>query len=591
MLYPIVSLTRDKKTLNDIWYLAFDKKHEGINKQYFKKMPARVKEIAVAASINEQIVDREEYLSMDWVWYFHRFSMVENWKDKRIFLRFGSVSFRADVYLNGQLLGGHEGGYMPFEFEITDLVQYEKQNFLAVRVDNLLDATTIPQGNLDPKVGGVAGWRVDNLPNVHYDFFPYTGIHRPVVLYATNDSRFEKIQLTTLDVKNKQATLKAALAYSGFADTVEVIIDEIKFSAKLSLLANKKPATETMLTIKNIVPWSPENPRLYEITFKLWYRGDIVDIYVLPFGFRTIKISQGKILLNGKSVYFKGFGKHEDINIIGKGLSLPHLVKEHELFKWIGANSYRTSHYPYSEEAMQMADRQGIMVIDEVAANTLSMKSVADPVLRKKLAENHKLQIAELIERDYNHPAVVMWSLGNECETYAPEGKGYFRSMVAHAKTIDTSRPVTFVLLSGPNDPEADSFDVICMNTYPSWYKGCGRLDQIEAMLAPTIEGFWKKHKKPIIISEFGADTIPGLHSEYTLMWTEEYQVEMINRIIDVADKYPYVRGVHVWNFADFKVGQHTGRIVLNWKGVFTRERNPKMAAHELRKRWTKDKK
>ena len=133
---------------------------------------------------------------------------------------------------------------------------------------------------------------------------------------------------------------------------------------------------------------------------------------------------------------------------------------------------------------------------------------------------------------------------------------------------------------------EADSFDVICFNDYPSWYVNCSHYEQIGEMLRPKIEGFWKKYGKPVIISEFGADTIPGLHSEYNLMWSEEFQVEMLRRVLAVADEYPYVAGAHIWNFADFKVGQHTTRVTLNWKGLFTRERHPKLAAREIRKLW-----
>jgi beta-glucuronidase len=588
MLYPVTTLTRDKQVLDGIWHLAFDAKREGVKNKYFRAMPAGVREIAVSASINEQVTDRAQYHSMDWVWYFQGFWMPENWRAKRVFLRLGSANYRADVYLNGKLLGGHAGGYMPFEFEITDQVRYDVKNFLAVRVDNLLDATTIPQGSLPPRTGGVASWRVHNYPDVHYDFFPFTGIHRPVVLYATNETRLEKVRLTTLSLSGRTVRVEAQLAWSGPADSAEILVAEKKSSKKIALSRSRKPMATAMFSLSGITPWSMENPRLYTVTVRLWHHGDIVDIYELLFGFRTIAVRQGKILLNGKSIYFKGFGKHEDITVIGKGLSLPYLVKDHDLFRWIGANSYRTSHYPYSEEAMQMADRQGVLVIDEAAANTLSMRAVVDPTLRKQLSDAHKAHVTELIERDYNHPAVVMWSLGNECETYISETKGYFHDIVAHARKLDGSRPITFVINSGPgNEQEADSFDVICMNTYPSWYGHCGRLEQIDGLLAPTIEGFWKKYKKPILITEFGADTIPGLHSEHTLMWSEEYQVAMVKKIIDVADRYPYVRGVHIWNFADFKVGQHTGRIILNWKGVFTRERHPKMVAHSLRERWT----
>ncbi len=354
-------------------------------------------------------------------------------------------------------------------------------------------------------------------------------------------------------------------------------------------MSDGKATVSTLLRIPSVGLWSPENPRLYKVVVSLFdSSGAMLDEYILPFGFRTVGIKGGKFLLNGKPVFFRGFGRHEDINVIGRGMNFPFMVKDYGLMKWMGANSFRTSHYPYSEEMMAMADREGFLVIDEVAANTLSMKAVAgNPSKRALLASNHKAQIDELIERDYNHPCVVAWSLGNECESYFPEGKGYFSEMVAHAKTRDLTRPITFVVMKdAEQENDAESYDFICVNTYPSWYWDCGRIEKIPDSLRPLLEGYWKKYKKPVIVSEFGADTIPGLHSEYGLMWSEEFQVEMIKKIIGIAEEYPFVCGTHIWNFADFKVGQHTGRIILNWKGLFTRERHPKMAAHEIKKLW-----
>ena len=587
MLYPTDNVKREKKALDGIWKIAFDKNRDGIDRKYFEQPPAELREIAVPASLNEQTVDRELYNYMDWVWYFRYFSVSAGWREKRIFLRIGSATYRAEVYLNGKRLGGHEGGYLPFEFEVTDIVRFDRENFLAIRVDNLLDATTIPQGNLDPSCGGeVVTWRVGNFPNVHYDFFPYMGLHRPVIIYATGSSRLENVRLTTVSIQDQRAEVRANFSYSGEADSLVVNIKEKGFSKKISLPPGKTSVEEQLL-IDKITCWSPEKPRLYDIEITLWKNGELADLYNLPFGFRTVEISSGKLLLNSREIFLKGFGRHEDLNVIGKGLNLPFLVKDYELMKWVGANSFRTSHYPYSEEALQMADRRGFMVIDETAANTLSMHAVKNSKDRDKLSLNHKRHVEELIQRDYNHPSVVIWSLGNECETYVESGKGYFREIVAHAKGLDTSRPVTFVIDSSPEtELEADSFDVICFNDYPSWYVNCSHYEKIGEMLRPKIEGFWKKYGKPIIISEFGADTIPGLHSEYNLMWSEEFQVEMLKRVLAVAGEYPYVAGAHIWNFADFKVGQHTTRVTLNWKGLFTRERHPKLAAHEIRKLW-----
>jgi len=587
VLYPTDNLKREPRSLDGIWRLVFDRDRQGIRKKYFEQPPSGLREIAVPASINEQTVERELYNYMDWVWYFRYFNVSGVWREKRIFLRLGSATYRAEVYLNGARLGSHEGGYLPFEFEVTDTVRFDRENFLAVRVDNLLDATTIPQGNLDPSCGGeVVSWRVGNFPNVHYDFFPYMGIHRPVVLYATGNTRLEDVRLRTVSARQERAEVEAYFSFSGEADSLEVNIKETGFSRKISTAPGESSA-EAKLLIEKIACWSPENPRLYDIEISLWKNGELADLYTLPFGFRTVEISGGKLLLNRKEIFLKGFGRHEDLNVIGKGLNLPFLVKDYELMKWVGANSFRTSHYPYSEEALQMADRLGFLVIDEAAANTLSMHAVKNSADREKLSSNHKRHVNELIRRDYNHPCVIIWSLGNECETYVEPGKGYFRDIVEHAKSLDGSRPVTFVIDSSPEtELEADSFDIICFNDYPSWYVNCSHYEKIGEMLRPKIEGFWKKYGKPIIISEFGADTIPGLHSEYDLMWSEEFQVEMLKRVLAAAGEYPYVAGAHIWNFADFRVGQHTTRATLNWKGLFTRERHPKLAAHEIRKLW-----
>lgn len=589
MLYPQNNRCRENRSLDGIWELRFDAERVGIDERWFDVWPAGRKKVAVPASINEQFMDRDTYTHMDWVWYFRTFSVAPSWKGRRVLLRFGSACYRAEVFVNGQKVGAHEGGYMPFEFDVTDLVSFEGDNRLAVRVDNLLDECTIPQGRLDPAVGGVAAWRVDNFPDVHYDFFPYMGLQRSVTLCAVNGTRIEQVFLTTTAL-GAQIKLNAKLRLSGSADEVQVCVDEIGFKILEKISGDH---AELNLTLPEVTPWSPQNPKLYKVTVCLLRGGKAVDEYSLDFGFRTIEVKGEKVLLNGEQLFLRGFGRHEDAAISGRGINLPFMVKDYEMMKWVGANSFRTSHYPYSEEMLALADQLGIIITSETAANTLSMKAVTDPAKKARLLGEHKRQIAELMERDHNFASVLFWSLGNECETSLEEGDDYFPELVKLARSIDTSRPITMVT-NTPNPADernAHLFDVLMLNTYPSWYVRCGKYEEIDTLLRPHLEGFYEKYKKPILVSEFGADTIPGLHSEYNLMWSEEFQFEMLGRVIDISEEYPFVFGTHVWNLCDFRVGQHTGRIINNWKGVFTRDRTPKMAAHLLRERWKAPKK
>jgi len=587
MLYPLETRTRELKSLDGIWRLCFDPERRGVEARYFEAFPqAEAIDIAVPGSINEQVVAREQYLNLDWIWYQTAFRVPATWWGQRVFLRFGAATQRADVYVNGRLLGSHEGGYTPFEVEVTEIAKPGELNLMVVRVDHLLSATTVPQGGLNPALGGVANWRAGNNPNVHWDAFPFMGLHRPVVLYATGATRIRSLKVETVRLQGDQATLRARCSIDGPAQQLRLSVAELG----TEVVCNVAPdgSAEVELLLARVTPWSPREPKLYSLEFQAESEAGVEDCYALSFGIRTLAVDGGKLLLNGEPLLLRGFGKHEDAPIIGRGLSLPHLVKDLNLLRWIGANSFRTSHYPYAEEVLQQADRHGILIIDEVAANTLSMRAVADPLLREALAVAHRAQIDELIERDFNYACVVAWSLGNECETYEENGD-YFGAMVRHAKRLDTTRPVLFVVNSEPaSELAAQDFDLICVNLYPSWYSDCGDLDAIAPALERVLSGFWQKYGKPIIISEFGADAVAGMHSEYPLMWSEEYQVEMLERVLEYAATCEFVVGTHVWNFADFKVGQHPGRAILNHKGVFTRDRAPKLAAHALRRRWAR---
>jgi beta-glucuronidase len=266
---------------------------------------------------------------------------------------------------------------------------------------------------------------------------------------------------------------------------------------------------------------------------------------------------------------------------------------------WIGANSYRTTHYPYSEEAMQLADREGILIIDETPAVGLQFND-GETNIQARL-EQCRRQTAELIARDKNHPSVIMWSIANEPSVggimgapsgaqdheAAERGRQFFAELFDLVRSLDSTRPATLVGLGGGPVEWLALCDVVCINRYYGWYSQSGRIDAGGAALEQELDALHARLQRPIIITEFGTDTLPGMHSDPPEMWSEEYQVEFLRRYLDAAAERPFVAGLHVWNFADFKTSQGIIRAAgMNYKGVFTRDRRPKQAAHFLRSRW-----
>jgi len=321
---------------------------------------------------------------------------------------------------------------------------------------------------------------------------------------------------------------------------------------------------------------------------------DNFDIYRMEIGIRTVRVEGKQFLINEKPFYFKGFGKHEDSDIRGKGLDQVINIKDFNLLKWIGANSFRTSHYPYSEEILFLADQYGIAVIEEAPAVGLNLWNRNEKVFTEgrvdgKTLEHHLEIMRELIARDKNHPSVIMWSVANEAATYEDGAEEYFRRVIEETRRLDPTRPITIVENTKASETKVSKYvDVICVNRYYSWYTDSGDLSVIEYQLERDLREWYELYRKPIILSEFGADAISGFHSDPPLMFTEEYQQEMIKRFVGVLDRLDFVVGEHIWNFADFMTKQSITRVVGNKKGVFTRNRQPKMVAHFLKERWSK---
>ncbi|MEN7974047.1 MAG: beta-glucuronidase, partial [Verrucomicrobiota bacterium] len=573
MLYPIQNDIRNRLDISGIWDFQADPDEIGAANGWFNGLP-EPRPMAVPGSWNEQYEDIYNYFGLSW--YLKRAYIPKSWQGDRVFIRVGSACYFGTVLVNGQEIGSHEGGHLPFAFDITDHIKWSAENVIAISVENELKPTRVPSGNMG--VGG-AGF-LSGYPSTTFDFFPFAGLHRPVVLYSVPQTHIEDITVVTgfdedggwVQVKTQinETTPKGKLFLTGGTQKIESQIEFEKGFAEATL---KVPAPQL---------WSDKNPFLYDLTVLT-----DSDRYSLKIGIRTVEIQGGQILLNGQPVQLNGYGRHEDFYASGKGLNLPLMVKDYQLMRWTGANSYRTSHYPYSEEEMLLADREGFLIIDETPAVSLQFDN------EENMAERYRMciqQIDELIVRDKNHPSVVMWSVANEPRPankqvvqkdadFLQKSADFLHGMVAHARKLDPTRPITIVGEEGSPTEWFDTCDVVCINRYFGWYTQGGELEKGLAMLDQQLDAYWELWGKPIIVTEFGTDTIPGLHGQPAVMWSEEYQVEYIRGYLEIAAHKEFVAGMQVWNFADFAVVQSTTRVgAKNMKGVFTRAREPKMA-------------
>ena len=578
MLFPQFNSHRQVTALSDFWNFRFDPQDAGLSNSWQTGF-AEGRPIAVPSSWNDQFEDGRDFLGP--AWYQTVFGLPWGWSGKRITLRFGSVNYLAEVWLNGQPLGMHEGGHLPFEFDVTALVQ-SSDNKLVIRVDGRLAHDRVPPGNVTGDAADFFLSHDGNYPQAQFDFFPYCGIQRPVLLYVTPSDFIRDITIQT--------------GFEGSHGHIHVLVENVAESSsdvRLQLMGHGHNSTteavpsgglaELDLDVPDVALWSSATPNLYDLHIELIQSEEVVDSYSMKVGVRTIRVEGNQLLLNNEPIYLKGFGRHEDFPVVGRGYLPALVVKDYALMQWMGANSFRTTHYPYSEQMLDQADQLGFLVIDETPAVGLYFR---EDGLEKRRALCQQY-VKEMIARDKNHPSVIIWSLANEPHSTAPQAYTFFEQLYQQAKSLDSTRPVTLVSFLGMDEQAFEFCDLVCLNRYFGWYSQSGNLDEALPMLSAELDGLHEKYGKPILLAEFGADAIPGHHAQPPEMFSEEYQAELVVRYIELLRQKPYVVGEHIWNLCDFKTSQGITRAgALNYKGLFTRDRRPKLAAHRLRSIW-----
>lgn len=586
-LYPVQNQARSVQSLDGLWRFAFDPKAEGEAAGWTKALPHPIS-MPVPASFSDFFTTHEERDYVGDFWYETDFFLPQQFPEK-VYVRFGSVTHRAVIYCNGVEVARHEGGFLPILADVTAAARRGQNNRITVRANNELSESTLPCGTQKVLAGG------RKISKPYFDFYNYSGIQRSVWLVGTPAEAITDYSLS-YELEGADALVHYTVEGGGSRPIHVSMVD-----AEGNTVAQGNGSTGT-LRVTNAHLWQVRNAYLYRFVIEA---GEGYDRYEEKVGIRTVKIDGPHILINGKPVYLKGFGKHEDFDIIGRGFSWAVAKRDFECMKWTGANCFRTSHYPYAEEWYQMADEEGFLIIDEVpavgmmrsthnfaAAGTGQYTYFFETPTVPELLKNHKQQVSEMMARDKNHASVIAWSLFNEPETTSEYARNYFSEVFAHARALDPQhRPLTgaFEKNSAPDKCRCyDLCDMICLNRYYGWYiSGGPEIEEAEEKFRAEMDKWAaKKLNIPFVFTEFGTDTLATEHKLPSVMWSQEYQDEYLERNFGVFDSYDFVQGELVWNFADFQTTEGIMRVNGNKKGIFTRQRQPKDAAFVFKRRW-----
>jgi beta-glucuronidase len=456
------------------------------------------------------------------VWYRRKFDFAGLGGDQRVFVRFGAVNYRADVYLNGQKLGTHIGGFTPFTFEVTQLLK-KGANSLVVKVDNTRSK--------------------DGVPTVSTDWWNYGGITRDVKLVTVPKNFIADHRLALESEVTGTISGWVQIASAGEGEPVQLSIPEL--GETLSAKTDASGHAVFRFTPSHLQFWSPETPKLYEV--RITHGGDTVTDRI---GFRTVRTQGKQILLNGKPVFLRGISIHEEFPLHGGG-RVNTAGKARQLLLWareLNCNFVRLAHYPHNETMTRLADELGLLVWSEVPVYWTIDWTNAETY------QNAQSQLSDNIARDANRASIIIWSLANE--TPVSEARTIFLSnLVAQARSLDQTRLLSAAMekhakpgastVNVVQDPLADIVDIVAFNEYVGWYDGlpekCSKVT-------------WEiPYNKPVFISEFGGDARQGCHGSKDRRWTEEYQEDLYRQTLPMLDKIDGLAGFSPWILLDFR--------------------------------------
>ena len=489
------------------------------------------------------------------IWYKKSFDYKKNNNSNRIFIYFGAANYQADVYLNGMKLGTHVGGFTPFNFEITDKIK-DTDNFIVVKVDNKR--------------------KREGVPTLNTDWWNYGGLTRDVKIIEV-PSTFIRDYFIQLKKDSKDILSGYVQLDGSNVKNVKVEIDIPEAGIKHVAETDEKGNAEIEIKTGNLIMWSPENPKLYDVAVRT--EADIVNEKI---GFRNIGTQGPEILLNGQPVFLKGISIHEE-NVI-RGNRAYSEDDARMILGWVkelGGNFARLAHYPHNEYMSRVADEMGIMLWEEIPVYwTIDWEN-------EETFSNARSQLSDVISRDKNRASVIFWSVGNETPVIQVRVK-FMTSLIAEARKLDGTRLISAALeqhgleenrnIRVITDPLADYVDVLSFNEYIGWYDGLP--DNCNDII-------WRiEQDKPVIISEFGAGALHGYHGDRLTRWTEEFREDLYKKTLNMLVRIPQLRGVTPWILCDFRSPRRPLPVIQdgwNRKGIISPSGNKKKAFYVLK--------
>lgn len=525
---------RDSKSLNGEWNAIIDPYDRGKNMGIFKnRKPTKNNEfreysfdegliLNVPGDYNSQLPELKYYEGP--VWYGRYFDVPENWNDSRVLLYFGAVANKADVYLNGELIGSHEGGFTPFQIEITDKIK-QADNFIAVYTDNRRDKSDIPAMN--------------------FDWWNYGGITRDVMLINVPDTHIRDYFIRLAKDKADVIDIDVALSQPAPGEKVTVDIPELQIRETLTTDSSGK-ASKTVRA-KRLVRWDTDNPKLYDV--RLTTASDTVNELI---GFRNIRTEGERIMLNDRPVFLCGVNIHEEIpQRKGRAFSEADASMLLSEAKALGANFIRLAHYPQNEHLVRMAEKMGFMIWEEIPV--WQNIDFANEATEEKAVS----MMREMIDRDKNRASIIIWSIANETKPSEARNKFLFNLRDSVAGQDDTRligaafNNLSYFRKKGYyeiiDDPVTDILDVVGVNKYIGWYEDWKTLPE---------ESKWRiAEGKPLIISEFGGEALYGRHGneEARWSWSEDYQANLYRDNLRMFEGISNLAGVAPWVLFDFR--------------------------------------
>ncbi|HSR30756.1 MAG TPA: glycoside hydrolase family 2 TIM barrel-domain containing protein [Anaerolineae bacterium] len=595
---PLLGVAADSLALSGEWRFAIDPGTVGVDEGWAE--PSFDDSGWAVVSVPHTWGTMEEYANYDGVaWYRRSFALPAEVKDAYLRLRFDAVFYLARVWLNGEPLGEHEGGYTPFEFDVSGIAQPGAENLVAVRVDNVRAMDRIP-----------AVLHRDRS----FDWWNWGGIVRDVSLETTSRASIARQQVmavphlegvdqadratinTTVTVRNtSDETLDGALVADLFDDVNGNSVLETLQPVPVRLAPGE--SIEVLLTAEVTEPalWHFDHPNLYRWeTSLLGADGQLLHKDLAVFGIRLIELKDARFYLNGEPVRLVGLTRHADSPWHGLAETVTMMAKDYDDLKTLNMVFSRPVHYPQHEFILDYCDRNGILLIPEVPAWQLKEYQMES----EKMRALEKKQLREMIDAAFNHPSIWAWSVGNEYESKTPAGHEFTRELIDFVKSLDPTRPVSFASNHMEKDPELDATrfaDFVMMNQYFGTWVGpktglAQALDDIHAA--------WPD--KVVIVSEYGFDSHWNAYwgplsskldpSEYyfipedTPEDSEEADVQrqrVITEQMAVFRSRPFVASAIFWTYQDYR--SPSGFVM----GVVDAERNRRGSWNVLREEYT----